>query len=116
MRALALNAASLSFIGTPDAITLGSGATKIEYTLAQSSGIETIANFVYGQDELNIDLRGAASGLLQAYDTTVGGVHAIAIASSTDLTQGVVLLNMTEGQTRQTCLPVTRHSSGAMRS
>jgi serralysin len=94
-----LNAPSLSFLGTPDAITLGSGATKIEYTLAQSSGIETIANFVYGQDELNIDLPGAAPGLLQAYDTAVGGAHAIAIASSTDLTHGLVLLNMTGGQT-----------------
>jgi len=94
-----LNAPSLSFIGTPDAITLGSGAAKIEYTLAQSSGIETIANFVYGQDELNIDLQGVSPAFLQAYDTTVGGVHAITIANSTDLTQGVVLLNMTGGQT-----------------
>jgi len=78
---------------------LGSGAAKIEYTLAQSSGIETIANFVYGQDELNIDLQGVSPAFLQAYDTTVGGVHAITIANSTDLTQGVVLLNMTGGQT-----------------
>jgi hypothetical protein len=104
-----LIAPSLSFLGAPDAITLGSGATKIEYTLAQSSGIETIANFVYGQDELNIDLQGTASGLLLAYDTTVGGVHAIAIASTTDLTQGVVLLNMTGGQTAANLL--TSHTT-----
>jgi hypothetical protein len=47
--------------------------------------------------------------LLQAYDTTVGGVHAIAIASSTDLTQGVVLLNMTGGQTAANLL--TSHTT-----
>jgi hypothetical protein len=92
-----LNQPSLSFIGAPDAITLGEGATRIEYTLAPGSGIETIANFIYGQDELNINLLGTTSDLLQAYDTTVGGVHAI--ASSPDLTQGMMLLNMTGGQT-----------------
>jgi hypothetical protein len=96
---LGLGAPTLTFIGTPDAITLGSGADTVEYALAPSSGIETIANFVLGADLLNIDLLGAASSVLQAYDTTVGGVHAMTIASSADPAHGLVLLNMTSGQT-----------------
>ena len=94
-----LNAPALAFIGTPDAITLGSAADTIEYKLAPVSGIETIANFALGTDELNIDLLGAAAGVLKAYDTTVGGQHAIAIASSADLAHGVVLLNVASSQT-----------------
>ena|GEM_PF-2658858 len=91
-----LSAPSLTFIGTPDAITLSSvsfGAV-IEYGLTASSGIETIANFRLGWELLNIDLLGAASSTLMAYDTTVGGAHAIAITSSTDPLHGVVLLGM----------------------
>jgi hypothetical protein len=94
-----LNAPSIAFIGTPDAITLGSSANIVEYALAPSSGIETIADFVLGQDELNIDLMGAAASALQLYNTTVGGAHAIAIASSADPTHGLVLLNMPTGDT-----------------
>ncbi len=94
-----LNTPGLAFIGTPDAITLGSSVDTVEYVMAPSSGIETIANFTLGVDELNIDLAGAAAGLLQAYDTTVGGLHAIAIASSADLSHGVVLLNMPSSET-----------------
>ena len=94
-----LNAPSLAFIGTPDAIALGSGAATIQYALAASSGIETIANFVYGLDLLNIDMLGAAANALRAFDTTVGGAHAISIASAANLTHGVVLLNMPAGQT-----------------
>jgi hypothetical protein len=88
-----LNPPSLTFLGTPDAITIGMGATTVEYTLQAASGIETVANFRLGTDLLNIDLNGAANGALLAYDTTVGGVHAIALASSADLAHGVVLLN-----------------------
>jgi hypothetical protein len=88
-----LNASSLTFIGTPDAITLGSTAATIEYSLAATSGIETIAHFILGTDELNIDLMGAANSVLKAYNTTVGGVNAIAIASSADPLHGLVLLN-----------------------
>ena len=94
-----LNAPSLAFIGSPDAITLGSSANTIEYALAPGSGIETIAGFILGQDELNIDLMGAAASALQINDTTVGGVHAIAIASSADPAHGLVLLNMPTGDT-----------------
>jgi hypothetical protein len=89
-----LSAPALTFIGTPDAIILGSAAATIQYALEPSSDIETIANFVYGLDLLNIDLLGAAPGMLQTYDTTVNGQHAIAIASSADPLLGVVLLNM----------------------
>jgi hypothetical protein len=44
---------------------------------------------------------GAAANVLQTFDTSVGGVHAIAIAiaSSANFTHGVVLLGMPTGQT-----------------
>ena len=89
-----LNAPSLGFTGTPYAITLGSDADIVEYALTPSSGIETISNFALGQDELNIDLGGAANSTFEIYNTMVGGQHAISIASSADPTHGVVLLNM----------------------
>jgi len=48
-------------------------------------------------------------------DTTVGGVHAIAIANSADLTHGLVLLNMAAGQTAANLLADhTTFSSGHM--
>jgi len=94
-----LNASSLSFNGTPYAITLGSDPDIVEYGLAPSSGIETITNFVLGQDELNIDLQGAADSTLQFYNTTVDGLHAVSIASGADPAHGLVLLNKPAGDT-----------------
>jgi hypothetical protein len=94
-----LNAPSLTFIGSPFAITLGSGAAIIEHALGASSGIETVANFALGTDVLNIDLLGAASSTLQAFDTTVGGVHAVAFTSSTDRAHGVVLTGQAAANT-----------------
>ena len=88
-----LSAPSLTFIGTPDIVTHASGTEVVNYALQPSSGIVTIANFVLGSDQLNIDLAGAPNSILQAFDTSVGGNHAIAIASSADLTHGIVLLN-----------------------
>ncbi len=67
--------------------------------MAPSSGIETITNFVLGQDELTIDLQGAADSALQFYNTTVDGLHAISIASGADAAHGLVLLNMPAGDT-----------------
>ena len=93
-----LSAPSLAFIGgTPDAITLGSGASIVEYALQPSSGIETVAGFVLGTHELNIDLNGAANSVLEAFNTTVNGSAAIALASSADLSHGIVLLNVSGG-------------------
>ncbi len=99
-----LNAPSIGFTGTPDAITLGSDADIVEYALKPSSGIETIANFTLGQDELNIDLEGAADSTLHMYNTTVGGMHAISIASSADPAHGLVLLNMPAADTAASLL------------
>ena len=94
-----LNAASLTFISTPDAVTLGTGAASIQFTLQPAGGIETIANFQYGLDQLTLNLNGADSTVLTAYDTTINGVHAIALASSADLTHGVVLTGLSSGLT-----------------
>ena len=94
-----LNAPSLTFIGTPDTIAIGSAAATIEYALAPASGIEELSGFTYGTDLLNIDLQGAANSVLQAYDTTVGGAAAIAIASSADSSHGVVLTGVSGSQT-----------------
>ena len=110
--AAGLTAPSLTFIGIPDAITLGTGASIVEYALQAASGIETIANFVLGTGMLNIDLLGAANSALRAYATTVGGVPAIALASSGDAAHGIVLLNMAEGQTAANLLAFHTTFSG----
>jgi hypothetical protein len=89
-----LNAASLTFIGTPDSIVLGAGAATIDFTLESAGGIETIANFQYGHDHLVINLAGAANSVLKTADTLVSGSHAISVYSSADPTHGVVLLGM----------------------
>ena len=94
-----LNAPTLSFIGTPDAITLGTGHDTIQYALTPSSGIETIAGFTYGLDQLNINLLGALTSTLQAFNTTVNGVHAISIMSTANPSEGVVLLGMLAADT-----------------
>jgi Tryptophan-rich Synechocystis species C-terminal domain len=89
-----LKAPSLSLSGTPDDITLGSGRSILEYALVPASGIEMIENFAYSRDLVNIDLLGKPNSSLAAFDTTVGGAHAIALFSSGDASHGVVLLNM----------------------
>ena len=92
-----LNAPSLTFVGPVDTILLGSAAATVDYAVQPASGIEEIFNFQYGSDQL--DLLGVAPGQLEAFDTTVNGQHAIALASSSDLTHGVVLAGMGSSQT-----------------
>jgi hypothetical protein len=91
--AAGLSSPSLSFIGSTDSVILGSAASTVQYALQASSGVETIGNFILGQDALDIDLLGQPNTSLVAFDTTVNGAGAIALASSADLTHGVVLLN-----------------------
>ena len=90
---------SPTFTGTPFAITLGANQDIVEYGLAPSSGIETIANFVLGQDELNISMRGAPDSALQFADMTIGGQHAVGIYSLADPAHGVVLLDLPTNET-----------------
>jgi hypothetical protein len=79
--------------GTPFALTLGSHADIIEYTLTPASGIETIANFG-ANDELNVNLRGLTpDSALLFRDITVNGAPAVSIFSNADPAHGVVLLN-----------------------
>jgi hypothetical protein len=99
-----LSAPSLSFIGTPDAITLGTGVATIDYALKAASGVETIANFQVGRDVLDIDLEGLASSVLKTANTTVNGVHSISIYDSATPTVGVVLTGMPSSMTAATLL------------
>jgi hypothetical protein len=92
-----LTAPTLKFIGAPDVITLGTGASTIDYTLAPGGGIETIFNFTLGLDHLDINLNGAAYQVLHAVNTTYDGQHAIALYSSADPTHGVVLADVSSG-------------------
>jgi hypothetical protein len=85
-----LTATSLTFTGSPDAVTLGTGASIIDYTLQPSSGVETIANFHFGLDKLDINLNGAANSVLEAVNATCNG-SAIMLCSTADQTHGVVL-------------------------
>ncbi|MDQ2738472.1 MAG: hypothetical protein M3Y35_07650 [Actinomycetota bacterium] len=83
---------TLSFVGKPDQILLGEEPTTINYSLTASSGIEEIQGFSYGLDKLDINLAGAPSGSLRAYDTSLGGVPAISIVKAGDVTRGVVIV------------------------
>ncbi|MDR3471158.1 MAG: C2 family cysteine protease [Devosia sp.] len=99
-----LSAPSLTFIGTPDAITLGTGACTIDVTLTSNSGIETIANYQYGLDQLDINLSGALSSVLKAANTTLNGQNAIAIYSSANPTHGIVLTGVSPTMTASNLL------------
>lgn len=88
-----LSQPALTLITPPDILTLSTGFATIDFALVPSSGIEEISRFQYGSAELVIDLKGAPAGVLTASDTSVGGVAAISIYSSSDPTHGIVLLN-----------------------
>jgi len=94
-----LNGANTSFIGAIDSVALGTGNSVIQFALQPSSGIETINNFHYGTDAVDINLEGALNGTLMVFDTIVSGLHAIAITSSTDEMSGVVLLGLPSNET-----------------
>ncbi len=97
--AAGLHAASLSFIGSPRQVVMGTMPATVDYKVAAGGGIEAIAGFRYGLDQLRIDLAGTPMADLAAFDTTVGGQHAVSLASNADLAHGVVLLGMGPGQT-----------------
>jgi hypothetical protein len=89
-----LDAPVLSFIGVPDLIDLGSEPTVLPLVLEPANGVDLIAGFDLGQDELAIDLMGMLPEGLLAADTTVNGVHAISLYASTDPAHGAVLVGM----------------------
>jgi hypothetical protein len=104
----------MKFIGTPDAITLGAGASTIDYTLAPSGGIETILNFQLGLDHLDLNLNGGANSVLQAANTTYDGQKAISLYSSADPTHGVVLADVSGGLKAATLLASHATFSGGV--
>jgi len=89
-----LSQASLTFIGKPDVVVLGSGADTIHYAMRPSSGILTVADFDRGSDVLAIDLCGTLPDSLRAYDTFVGTTPATALFSTDDVRRGVILLGV----------------------
>ena len=95
-----LDAPSLTFVGTPMTVgvvnTSGAGIVLNEQAF---STVDLLQNFTLGLDHLTIFLPGSASGGFQAFDTSVGGSHAISLALSGDLTHGIVLLGMPTSQT-----------------
>jgi hypothetical protein len=109
-----LTAPTMKFIGTPDAITLGAGASTIDYTLAPSGGIETILNFQLGLDHLDLNLNGGANSVLQAANTTYDGQKAISLYSSADPTHGVVLADVSGGLKAATLLASHATFSGGV--
>ena len=104
MASSGLSAPSLTFIGTPDSITLGGGSAIVAYAMQPSSGVETIAGFQFGLDKLDINLMGIATTSLRAYDTSVNGQHAVALAAASDLSHGVVLVGLSSSITATSLL------------
>ena len=109
-----LTAPTLKFIGTPDTITLGTGASTIDYTLAPGGGIETIFNFTPGLDQLDINLNGAANSVLHAANTVYNGQHAISLYSSADPSHGIVLADLSSGLKAGTLMSSHVSFSGGM--
>ncbi len=89
-----VNASALTFAGAPGLAILDEEAPIFEASLSPASGIEQIAGFEYGIYELRIDLAGAAPSAFAAFDTTVDGQHAIALANAADLKHGLILTGM----------------------
>jgi hypothetical protein len=87
-----LSASSLSFLSPVDTVIPGSAAAMVQYAVQPTSGIEAIFDFQYGLDRL--DLLGVAPGQVAAFDTTLNGQHAIALASSSDLSHVIVLAGL----------------------
>jgi len=107
-----LNAASLTFIGTPITLTMGGTTTTATVAIPPAAGIEEIAGFTYGTDVVTLNLSDL-SGSLEAFDTTVGGVHAVALAGSNDLTNGVVLTGMLATNTAANLVASHLHITGS---
>ena len=86
-----LGGSSLTISDTPFALTLGSNADIVEYTLTPASGVETVTGFGNNSaNELNINLRGLTpdSALLMVNN----GASSVSIFSNADPAHGVVLL------------------------
>jgi hypothetical protein len=107
-----LSAPSLTFIGTPDSITLGGGNAIVAYALQPSSGVETITGFLFGSDTLDINLEGIARSSLRAYDTSLNGQHAVALAAVGNPSQGMVLVGLSPSITAATLLSDMKFAGG----
>ena len=94
-----LSAPSLAFLGTPSLAFADGEIATILADLAPATGIEEIARFTYGINTLNIDMHGVAAAAFVAFDTSVDGRHAIALAGAADTTHGIVLLGLPANST-----------------
>ncbi|MSP02774.1 MAG: hypothetical protein EXR07_17260 [Acetobacteraceae bacterium] len=94
-----LNARALSFLGSPMLAFMNDEAPIFDTNLNPETGIEIIALFEYGVNELRIDLQGADPSAFLVFDTIVEGSHAIALANKADISHGLVLTGMTADAT-----------------
>ena len=106
-----LQAATMTFVTPPDMITLDSGAATIIAGMTGSAGIETIANFQFGLDQLQLTL-GGLSGV-SAFNTTYNGAHAIALTGGA-FTEGVVLIGQPSSVTAASILASHLHTSNGV--
>ncbi len=94
-----LNAGSLTFVGSPSLAFMTEDVPIIDAKISPASGIEEIAWFEYGVNELRIDMQGVAPSAFVAFDTMVDGQHAIALTQRADIAHGLVLTNMPANET-----------------
>lgn len=106
-----LGEASLKFLTPPDLLTLGAGGATISAGMSGSSGIETIANFQFGLDQLLLNL--GTLSTMTAINTSYNGQHAIALTGGS-LTQGVILLNQPSSVTAASLLASHIHTSNGV--
>ena len=77
---------------------MGTSTIAASVAIPPAGGIEEINNFIYGTDKLSVNLADL-SGTLQAFDTMIGTVHAVALTGSNDLTHGLVFAGMSVANT-----------------
>ncbi len=83
---------TFTLTGTPATLVLTSATATIDISLQKTLGIEVISGYQYGLDQLNIDLKGAASSVLTVGSGTYDNQAAITLFSLADPTHGVILV------------------------
>ena len=94
-----LNAPSLTLTGSPTLAFMTDDVPILHVSLHPAQGIEQVALFSFGAHLLKIDLDGVDPSAFLAFDTSISGHHAIALADRNDPTHGIVLMDMPANNT-----------------
>ena len=106
-----VGAPGLSFIASPDVVTMDGTDTSVSFAMHPGAGILQINDFVTGRDELALDLTGMSDDLV-IYDTLINGQNAIALVDGDQRSFGVILADRTPSQTAADLMANHYHRTG----